>query len=305
LANLAPVIEDRRTFGIGVLLLAQFFFAGLDSCAKWLAISAIPTFEIVFIRYAVHVALAIAMFLPVRGFDLFRTGSWKLELARGVCLLGITFFNFFAMQFLPLTVTGAIFFTMPLFVTLLSGPMLGETVGWRRWVAVIVGFLGVMIIIRPGTEAFHPAALLCFVGALCAALFSIFTRKLAGIDGAATQQVYSGVFCLVIVTPFAFTDWVWPSNGPTWFAFLAAGIFGFLAHQLNTVALRYASPVILAPFSYSELILLAFSSWLVFGQPPDVGFYIGGPLIILSGLYIWLREQQLHRPVSLRTPVDD
>lgn len=305
MTNLAPALEDRRTYGIGILLFAQFFFAGLDSCAKWLAISGIPTAEIVFIRYAVHVALAIALFLPVQGVNLFKTGSWKLEIARGICLLGITFFNFLAMRFLPLTVTGAIFFTMPLFVTLLSGPLLGETVGWRRWLAVAAGFIGVLIIIRPGTEAFHPASLLCFIGAFCAALFAIITRKLAGIDSAATQQVYSGVFCLVVVTPFALGDWVWPSDGPTWFAFLAAGVFGMFAHQLNTVALRYASPAVLAPFSYSELILLAFSSWLVFGQPPDVGFYVGGPLIILSGLYIWLREQQLRRSVSLATAVSD
>jgi drug/metabolite transporter (DMT)-like permease len=298
-------VVDRRSYGIGILLFAQLFFTGLDSCAKWLAISSIPTAEIIFIRYAVHVALAIAMFLPLQGFALFRTGDWKLEAYRGACLLGITFANFFAMQFLPLTVTGAIFFTMPLFVTLLSGPMLGETVGWRRWLAVLVGFAGVLIIIRPGTEAFHPASLLCFAGALCAALFAIITRKLAGIDTAATQQVYSGVFALVLVTPFALTEWVWPTTGSSWFAFWAAGVFGMLAHLLNAVALRYASPAVLAPFSYTGLLLLAVSSWLTFGQPPDAAFYAGAPLIILSGLYIWLRERRLQKAATSLAPVED
>src|SRR5699024_6747026 len=132
--TLAPAaVADRRSYGIGILLFAQIFFTGLDSCAKCMAISAIPTSDIIFIRYAVHVWLAIAMFLPMQGRNLFRTGNWRLELYRGICLLGITFFNFFAMQFLPLTVTGAVFYTSPLFITLLSGPMLGETVGWRRW----------------------------------------------------------------------------------------------------------------------------------------------------------------------------
>lgn len=298
------IAGERRMYGIGILLFAQVFFAALDSSAKWLAISHIPTFEIIFIRYAVHVALGIALFLPVQGFGLFRTGSWKLEALRGLCLLGTTFANFFAMQFLPLTVTGAILFTMPLFVTMLSGPMLGESVGWRRWLAVLVGFAGVLIIVRPGTEAFHPATLLCFFGAFCAALFAIFTRKLAGIDSAATQQVYAGVFSLVVVAPFAVTNWVWPSDAPTWFAFLSAGVFGMLAHQFNSIAIRHASPSVLAPFSYSELLLLALSSWLIFGQPPDEWFYLGAPLIIGSGLFIWLRERALHRATILKTVED-
>lgn len=301
----APItVVDRRSYGIGILLFAQIFFTGLDTSAKWMAISAIPTSEIIFIRYAVHVALAIAMFLPVHGFSLFRTGNWRLEIYRGICLLGITFFNFFSMQFLPLTVTGAVFYTMPLWVTLLSGPMLGETVGWRRWAAVIVGFIGVLIIVRPGTEAFHPATLLCLLGALCAALFSIFTRQLAGVDSAATQQVYSGVFALVFVAPFAIADWQWPSAEATWLAFFAAGVFGMLAHLLNAVALKYASPAVLAPFSYAGLLLLAVSSWLVFAQPPDAYFYAGAPLIILSGLYIWLRERTLRKATTVAAAAD-
>lgn len=298
------IAGERRMYGIGILLFAQLFFAALDSSAKWLAISSIPTTEIIFIRYAVHVALALVLFLPVQGMGLFRTGNWRLELYRSICLLGVTFANFFAMQFLPLTVTGAILFTMPLFVTILSGPMLGETIGWRRWMAVVVGFVGVLIIVRPGTEAFHPASILCFAGALSAALFAILTRKLSGIDSAATQQVYAGVFALVVVTPFAFTNWVWPSDAPTWFAFCVAGMFGMLAHQFNTIAIRHASPSVLAPFSYSELLLLAFSSWIIFGEPPDMWFYLGAPIIILSGLYIWLRERALHRATMLKTVED-
>lgn len=297
-------LVDRRTYGIGILLFAQIFFTGLDSCAKWMAISAIPTSEIIFIRYAIHVALAIAIFLPVHGWALFRTRDWKLEIYRGICLLGITFFNFFAMQYLPLTVTGAVFFTSPLFITLLSGPMLGETVGWRRWVAVLVGFAGVLIIVRPGTEAFHPATILCLLGALFAAFFAIITRKLAGVDTAATQQVYSGVFALVFVAPFAVAEWQWPSTGATWFAFFAAGVFGMLAHLLNAVALRYATPAVLAPFSYAGLLLLAVSSWLTFGEPPDMFFYLGAPLIIVSGLYIWLRERRLQKAALAATVAD-
>lgn len=299
---IAPV-EERRNLGIGILLVAQVFFAVLDSSAKYLSLGGLPLAEIVFVRYAVHVALGIALFLPVQR-DLFRSNNWRLELLRGLCLLGTTAANFLAMRFLPLTVTGALLFTMPLMVTALSGPLLGETIGWRRWAAVGVGFLGILIIVRPGSEAFHWASLICLVGALFAALYSIITRKLAGIDSAVTQQTYSGLIAMLCVAPFAFQEWTWPSTGPGWFAFFAAGVAGFFAHQLNTIAHRYAKPSELAPFSYSELLLLALASWLVFSEPPDAWFYLGAPIIIGSGIYIWLRERQILRPVTVE-PVED
>jgi drug/metabolite transporter (DMT)-like permease len=302
--TVAP-IEDRRSLGIGLLVFAQLLFAGLDTSAKWLAVSGIPTGEIVFMRYAVHVALILALIMPVRGLALFRTGNWKLEVLRGLCLLGVTVGNFLAMQFLPLTVTGALLFTMPLFVCALSIPMLGETVGWRRWLAIVAGFIGVLIIVRPGTAAFHPAALLCIGGALCAAVYAILTRKLSGVDTAATQQVYAGIIALVCVAPFAFTGWVWPQSGPDWFAFFAAGVFGVCAHGLNTTAIRFAPPSLLAPFRYIELLYLAVASWGVFAEPPDVWFYIGAPIIILSGLYIWLRERALRKPTTVLATAED
>jgi drug/metabolite transporter (DMT)-like permease len=301
-STIAPV-EERRNFGIGLLLFSQLFFATLDTSAKYLSFIGLPLGEIVFVRYAIHVVLAIALFLPLQR-DLFFTRNWPLQLLRGLCLLGVTGANFLAMRFLPLTVTGALMFTMPLMVTALSGPFLGEKIGWRRWAAVGAGFIGILIIVRPGTEAFHPASLICLAGALSAAFYSIITRKLAGVDSAATQQVYSGLIALTCITPFAFNDWVWPSTGAGWFAFVAIGVTGMIAHQLNTIAHRYAPPSALAPFSYTELLLLALASWLIFSEPPDVWFYVGAPIIIGSGVYIWFRERQLHRTVTV-TAVED
>jgi drug/metabolite transporter (DMT)-like permease len=303
-ATTTAPIEDRRNLGIGLLVASALFFATLDTSAKWMAQSGIPTFEVVFVRYAVHVALIVAMFLPVNGFDLFRSRDWKLEVLRGLCLCGVTLANFYAMRFLPLTVTGALLFTMPLMVCLLAVPMLGEHVGWHRGLAAVAGFVGVLVIVRPGTEAFQPASLLCLVGALFGAFYAILTRKLAGVDSAATQTIYGGVVALVAVAPFTFQGWVWPSDSPTWLAFVLAGVAGGLAQQMHAVAHRYATPTILAPFSYLQLIYLAVSSWLVFGQPPDIWFYAGAPIIILSSFYIFLREQKERRPPSL-SPVED
>ncbi|MBN9309588.1 DMT family transporter [Devosia sp.] len=296
-STIAPV-EERRSLGIGLLLFAQLFFATLDTSAKYLSFIGLPLGEVVFIRYAVHVVLAVALFLPLQR-DLFRTRNWRLELLRGLCLLGVTGANFLAQRFLPLTVTGALMFTMPLMVTALSGPFLGETIGWRRWMAVGIGFVGILIIVRPGTEAFHPASLICLAGALSAAFYSIITRKLAGVDSAATQQVYSGIIALACITPFAFSNWVWPTSGGGWFAFIAIGITGMVAHQLNTIAHRFAPPSALAPFSYTELLLLALASWLIFAEPPDAWFYLGAPIIIGSGIYIWFRERQLNRQITV------
>jgi drug/metabolite transporter (DMT)-like permease len=297
MSAVAPV-EQRANTGIGILLASQLILIFLDTSAKWMSTQGIPTGEIVFIRYAVHVALILALIWPLRGRALFHTANWKLEVLRGVCLLGTTGGNFLAMRYLPLTVTGALIFTSPLMVCAMSGPLLGETIGWRRWLAIGVGFVGILIIVRPGTEAFQPASLLGLGAAFFVALFSIITRKLAGVDTAMTQQFYAGAVALVIVTPVAFTGWVWPSNTITWLAFFGAGTVGMTGHILISVAHRFASPSTLAPFNYLTLLYLAFVSWIVFSQPPDTWFFLGASIIIASGLYIWLRERSLNKQAT-------
>ena len=293
-------IEERTSYGIGMLLLAQLFFVVVDPSAKWLAVNGMPVAEIIFARFFVHVLLIVAVLLPTRGVSFIVTRSWKLEALRGLALLGTALFNFLAMKFLPLTITGALTFTMPLIVTALSVPLLGERVGWRRWLAILAGFGGILIITRPGSESFHPAAILSLLGAVCAALYSIVTRKLAGVDSAATQQFYTGAIALLGVAPFALEGWVWPADAASWFAFIAVGASGLVGHQLMTVAHRYATPSSLGPFNYLALLYLAVASWIVFNQPPDVWFFLGAPVIILSGLYIWLRERRLARvPVAV------
>jgi drug/metabolite transporter (DMT)-like permease len=295
--------EQNANKAILILIAAQSILIFLDVSAKWLSTTGMPTTQIMVARYGIHVGLLLLFVLPVRGRHLFRTGNWKLEVGRGLCLLGSTAGNFLSMRYLPLTVTGALLFTMPLMVCALSGPMLGETVGWRRWLAIGVGFIGILIIIRPGTEAFHPAALLSLFAALSGAVFGILTRKLAGVDGAMTQQFYAGGIALVTIAPFAFTGgWVWPMEPISWVAFFTLGTAGVLGHLLISVAHRFATPATLAPFNYLQLLYLALASWVIFNQPPDNWFFLGASIIISSGLYIWLRERSLRKPA---TSVDD
>ncbi|KRB01336.1 hypothetical protein ASD83_07465 [Devosia sp. Root685] len=297
MASPVSPIESRANLGIGLVLASQLVLLVLDISAKWLSVEGMATTQIVFMRYGVHLALLLLLFVPVSGFNVMKSNNWTLELLRGVCLLATTGLNFLAMRYLPLTVTSAIQFTSPLIICAMSGPLLGDKVGWRRWLAIGVGFIGILVIVRPGSEAFQPAAFLSLGCAFFLALFSILTRKLAGVDAASTQQFFAGATPVILLMPVAFTDWAWPTQPISWVAFLIMGAAGLGGHYLNSVAHRFAAPATLAPFSYLSLIYLSVASWLIFNQPPDRWFILGVAIIVASGLYIWLRERQLARPV--------
>lgn len=302
MANIVSPIENRANLGIALVLASQLVLLILDVSAKWLSVEGLPATEIVFMRYGMHLLLLLLLFLPISGASLFISNNWKLEILRGTCLLITTGLNFLAMRYLPLTVTSAIQFTSPLIICALSGPMLGESVGWRRWLAIGVGFCGILVIVRPGTEAFQPAALLSLGCAIFLALFSILTRKLAGVDTAQTQQFYAGATPVILLLPIAFSDWTWPSQPISWVAFFVMGAAGLGGHYLNSIAHRFAAPATIAPFSYLSLVYLSIASWLIFNEPPDEWFVLGVTIIVLSGLYIWLRERQLAKRATALDP---
>ena len=295
-------IEDRRLTGIVFIILACILFTGIDSCAKWLVLSGLPAMWVVFVRYSVHMIVVAALFLPTRGFFLFSTGKPWLEVTRGVFLLASSMFNFKAVEYLPLTLTGAIFFTVPLWTCALSIPLLGESVGIRRWAAILFGFTGVIVATRPWGADFHWAVLLSMAAALCAALYAILTRRLAGIDSTATQQVYSATLCTAGVAPIAFTEWSWPTGQIEWLAFALIGLFGAGGHQLLTVAHRFAPATTLAPFMYVQIVFMTAASWLIFNTPPDPLVLVGAAIVLASGLYIWLRERDLVKAGRLQAP---
>jgi len=296
----APIAE-RSLFGIGLALAAYFLFVCLDSSAKWLGLAGIPALQVMFVRYAVHLGLAAGINLPRVGTGLLRTKSLKLEMLRAAGLIGATLCNFTAVRYLPLTVTGAIGFTVPLIITVLSVIFLKETVGWRRWTAIGVGFVGVLIIVRPGTEVFNPATLLSLGGACSYAVYALMTRRLAGVDSAGTQQFYGAAVPTLVLAPFAIATWVWPTTPVDWTVLALIGVIGFGGHQFITVAHRFAPASTIAPFGYVQIFFFAIVSWLIFNQPPDIWLYIGAPIVMASGLYIWLRERALAKPVSPTT----
>ena len=285
-------IEDRTLRGIALMLVALAGFAGIDTCAKWLVLDGLPTAEVVFVRYLGHLLLVVVFALPL-GERFLRTDNPGAVVVRGGFLLFSTVLNFAALGFLPLTTTAAIFFSSPLWICLLSIPLLGEEVGPRRWAAMFVGFLGVLVVTRPWSGEVHWAVVLSIGAALCGALYLIMTRSLAGRDSATTQQFYAALVATLGTAPLAIPGWTWPSGGAAWLAFLAIGVFGWGAHQVLIIAHRYAPASTLAPISYAQMLYMIASSWLIFAQPPD-GWVLGGAAIVAgSGLYIWLRERAL------------
>ena len=153
--RVAP-IEDRRLHGIALVVLALLAFSGIDTCAKWLVLHGMATAEVVFVRYAVHLLLVIALVLP-SGEPFLRSRRPGPVVLRSLFLLGSTLLNFHALGSLPLTMTTAIMFTGPLWVCMLSIPLLGETVGPRRWTAILVGFAGILVAMRPWSGTHHAA----------------------------------------------------------------------------------------------------------------------------------------------------
>jgi len=290
-AALRP-LEDRTLLAIGLVLGALLAFTGLDTCAKWLVLHGLPAAQVAFVRYAVHLAIVVAIGVATAE-RLWVTSSLGAVSLRALFLLGSTLLNFVAVFYLPLTMTSALMFSSPLWVCLLSIPLLGEEVGLRRWLAMLVGFGGILIVARPWSGTLHWAVLLSLGGAVCIAFYAILTRRLAGRDSTNAQQFYAGLIATLGVAPFALLDWRWPGDSASWVALGLIGWFGWGGHQMLTIAHRYGSASTLAPFTYVQIVYMTVSSWLVFAQPPDGWVLVGAGVVAASGLYIGVRERML------------
>ena len=293
---------DRRGTGIALMLCAFLCFTGIDSCAKAL-VQTLPAFEVVFFRYLGHLAIVSAFFLPSQGFGLLKANRTKTQIARASILMVGTALNFFAVGYLPLAVTSAIFFLSPLMICALSVPFLGERVGPRRWTAILIGFLGVLVIVRPGGGDLHWAWLLSLGATLCASGYMMLTRVLAGEDTTETSQLYASFIPACAMLPLAIGVWVWPQGWLEITLVCLIGVFGWAGHQFATTAHRFAPASTLAPFVYTQILWMTGAGYLFFNTVPDIWVYVGAGIVIASGLYVWLRERQLGRTeISLQRP---
>jgi len=286
---LAAATSRNRRFGIAMICGTAVCYSFLDVTGKWLVL-ALPVLQVVWLRFLVHALLGVCVLLPVHGVRLFRVHHLRLQLLRGGMLATMTGLNFWALQYLQLDVTGAIQFSVPIVVALASAQWLGERLDRRRWLAILTGFGGVLLIVQPGSQAFHPAMLLSIGNALLYAGFNILTRHLAATELPAATQLLSAIIATLLLTPFGIATWQTPQNGLTWVLVLSLGVFGGAGHFLAAQAHRYASAAVLSPFMYQQILYFALGGWLVFGHVPSALVAAGVALIVGSGLYLLLRE---------------
>lgn len=280
----------RRLVGIGLMIAAFATFALLDASAKYL-VASIGTGLVVFARYAFSLVFVALWLAHQGGVPLLATRHLGLQVARGLLLVVSTGTNFFALHYLQLAQTSAIAFSNPLWVCALSPLLLGEKVGARRWLAVIVGFLGVVMIIRPGTAAFHWAMLVSLASALSTAVYQIATRRVGAADRAITSLFYVSLVGTLAAAPLPPLDWVRPEAWHWWLLPLL-GVFGSAGHYMLIQAHRLAPAPVLAPFVYSQIIWMTLIGYLAFADVPDAMTLAGGAVVVASGLYVLYRERR-------------
>ncbi len=280
-----------RLTAVLLVLFAYFCFAGLDASAK-LAGATLAPLQIVWMRFVTHSLVATAALRPWRSPALYRPRSAALQFARAFSVLAATFFNFYALRYLPLALTGAIFFLSPFLVTALAGPVLGEWAGRRRWSAIVIGFLGALIIIRPGLDGFHPAMLLSLAATASFSIFVLLTRHLALRETTESLTLLPAIIAAVLMVPPGLAQWTPVPDLLHWSLLLATGVFGALGHWVFIKAHEAAPAPVLAPFVYSQIIWMTGLGYLLFGDIPDRATMIGAAVIIGSGLYLFYRERR-------------
>jgi drug/metabolite transporter (DMT)-like permease len=278
----------RRLVGVALMCAAVFCFALLDATAKWVNRSVDPLLT-VWARYAASVFFVALFINPWTRPGVHRTRRPWVQILRSILLFLSTACNFVALQYLQLAETLSIMFGAPLIVALLAGPILGERVGPHRLAAIGVGFLGVIIVTRPGL-GMHPAVLLSMAGTVSYAAYAILTRMLASQDSTETTLLYSGLAGIVLTTPLLPLIWTWPSP-LTALLLIATGAFGAVGHWLLILAHARAPAPVLSPFIYTQIIWMLLLGYLLFADWPSPATLLGASIVIASGLYLLSRER--------------
>jgi drug/metabolite transporter (DMT)-like permease len=284
----------ERLRGIGLICAAVANFTLIDTAAKFAAAHGIPTLEVVWARYAVSLVVAVLLLRPWRRPVDYVTRRPLSQGVRAVFLLLSTVFNFIAIQHLQLSESVAINFASPLIVTALAGPVLGEWAGPRRWAAVVVGFIGVVIVAEPDPGAFQPAVLFSLASAFAYAGYALTTRLLSATESPGGMLVYGslvGTIALTAALPtatFVTPDWAIAC------VLIISGTAAAIGHWFVILANRHTPATVLAPFSYTQILSMIAAGYLVFGDVPSLSTLLGALVIVASGLYI-LYRQRVHR----------
>lgn len=294
-AAVAVAARRRSASGLGIAYMAagMFLFAAVDAQAKFLTGSLHPI-QIVWSRQF-GLFVGVLVLLALRGPSLLRSRHPWLQIGRGVMAAVSAACFIVAVRYVPLADAVAVAFAAPFMVTLLGALVLREPVGIRRWSAVTIGFIGTLIVIRPGLGVIHPAVMLVLVAATLFALRQILSRVLTGADPVSTTVAYTGLAGSAVLTiPLPFF-WQWPATGLEAVLLVSIAIMAGLAELLVIKALEVAQAVVVAPLQYSLLIWGTIYGYLIFGQLPDLWTWIGAAIIIVTGAYTLNRERLASR----------
>jgi drug/metabolite transporter (DMT)-like permease len=286
-----PDIErHQRLTGIALMCGAVACFACLDSSAKFLSRD-MSVIQVVWARYAGAFVLAFVLSNPLTHPGLIRSKRQVLQVGRSLSLLLSSFLNFLALRYLQLDQALAITFSTPFLVAALAGPVLDEWIGVRRWAAIAVGFLGVLVVARPGFGSIHPAALFSLAAAFTLAFYNVTTRLLARYDPSETTLFYSNFVGFIVTSPLLPLVWTPPANGRDIVLMIAVGVFGAVGHYLLIVAHRFTPASVLSPFMYTQLLWAGALGYLLFRDVPNKWTLTGAGIVVGSGLYLLQRER--------------
>ena len=285
---------DRVLRGIVFMLIAVTLFSCLNASVKFLSEN-YSTTQVLWLRYAGHIIYVFLLLAPRRALGAVRSNRPALQLSRSALMIGATVCYYTALRHVALPTAASINFTSPLMVALLAIPLLGERVGPRRWIAIVTGFVGALVIIRPGFDAMHPAALLVFGTAFCYGLYQVLTRKVAPYDSSETSIIYTALLGFIvssIVVPFDFAP---PRNWVDLLAFCAPGFFGSLGHFCLVKAYENGPASAISPYNYTQFVGSVTLSVIIFDELPDFWTWAGCGIIVVSGLYLMHRESVAQR----------
>lgn len=290
---------QKPALGILFMCLASSVFPVMNGLVQVLS----PRYaseQLVWVRTASHLLIVLALLLPAHGLGVMKSNRPQWQIARSLLLMCSTLCFFNGVKHLPLASAASISFTAPFIVTLLAWPMLGETFGIRRFSAVMVGFLGVLVVIRPGSDVFHWASFFILGSALFYALYQICTRKVAGYDSPETSVVYSALAGSLLLAPLAWLIWTPVATWLDVIAMVSLGLFGALGHFFVAKAMTYAAANVVAPFQYWQIVGSVIIGYLVSGKLPDAYTWLGAAIIISAGIYLVVRETRVKRGVAAK-----
>jgi drug/metabolite transporter (DMT)-like permease len=251
---------------------------------------AVHSLEITFIRCAIGLVLILPMIHRAGGFRAtLGAGRWKLQVFRGLLAVVAINCGFYTLTALPLTTATTLFFTAPLFVTLLAPLILKEVVGWRRYSATAVGFAGVLIVMRPGGAGFDPAMLIAVLSSLFFSVSLILNKILSETDTPTTTMTYFTLVTVIAGFPPATTVWVWPDQ-TAWLLLIVIAVFAQARTYFDIKGYAAGEASFVAPFQYMRILFITVTAYLFFGEVPDAPTVAGAAVIVASTLYIAQRE---------------